>query len=65
MKILHELYNEGGVLAPLVVATIHAVALAVVWFLGWLLTPVIDFISRLISQFHDFVMDILANYDED
>ncbi len=62
MKLLHELYNEGGILALLVVVTVHIVALVAVWFLGWLLNPVINFISRTISQFRDFVTDIFDDY---
>ena len=65
MKLLHDLFNRGGVLAPLVVVTIHVVVLVAVWFLGRLLDPVIYFITRTISRSRAFVTDFFANYDEE
>ena len=65
MKLLHDLFNRGGVLAPLVVITIHVVVLAAVCLLGWLLDPVIHFVGRTVSRFRAFVTDFFVDYDEE
>ena len=64
MKTLHELFNRGGVFAPLVVVTIHVVVLGVMYFLGWLFDPVFLFIGRTVSHIRNLISDFFDDYDE-